>query len=144
MCFYSVVDYNCGDWKWGNMRQQCPRVRRIGLTCGAKLPHHETSVRLDQACTICTHIATKQRRIARAREALQWRRKNGPHEFKTTIEKAEQEIRELMGEIAELESRRPSVANSRPGKVEEAVILPRIDGLVRDDRHGPRDHRHRW
>jgi hypothetical protein len=142
MCFFTIIDYTCGDWKWGNMRQQCPRQHRIGLTCGAKLPHPESSKLEDSACTICQHIATKHRRIAKARDAIQWRKNNGEHDFRTSILRAEKDIQELEKEIAELQSRRSSVINSRPsGSAGAAVQLPRMKLEPPENRHGSRDHR---
>ncbi|KAI1623697.1 hypothetical protein EDD37DRAFT_632216 [Exophiala viscosa] len=48
MCYYARVDYRCGDWKWGNMKQRCPRQHRMGETCGAKLLDHESLVNVNE------------------------------------------------------------------------------------------------
>jgi hypothetical protein len=95
----------------------------------------------EHACTICQHIATKHRRIAKAREAIQWRKNNGEHEFRTSILRAEKDIQELEKEIAELQARRSSVINSRPsGSAGARVQLPRMQTERPNDRHGSRDH----
>ena len=45
MCYFERIDYACGDWKWGNMKEQCPREWRTRETCGAKLS--------SEVCTSC-------------------------------------------------------------------------------------------
>ena len=133
MCFFSVIDYACGDWKWGNMREQCPREHRMGEQCGARLLHHETSVRVDWPCSTCKALDTKHRRLDQAREKLRWRRDNGLKEFQYSIAKAEQEIRELREDIVELEAKRSSakLASSRKGyPSKNAIVLPRMESTV--------------
>jgi hypothetical protein len=134
MCFYSVIDYTCGDWKWGNMRERCPKQHRMGEHCDSiRLPHHETSVRMDQPCSTCKALAVKHRRLDKSRETLQWRKRNGPKDFQHSIAKAQQEIEDLLDDIAELEARRPTakLAKSRGScGSRSGVKLPRMEYAV--------------
>jgi hypothetical protein len=134
MCFFSAVDYACGDWKWGTMREQCRWERRIGEHCGTKLLHHETSVRSDQPCSTCIAIATKYRRIAKHQEALKWRRQQNTA-FQHNIAKAELEIQDLRDEIAQLEAKRSSVQLVKSKKVVRADVAGRIVDQARFGRH---------
>ena len=124
----------------------------MGEHCGTKLLHHETSVRLDQPCSTCKALETKQRRLAKSQEAIRWRKKNGPREFQHSIARAEQDIRELLEDIAELEARRSSakVARSRKGcGSEHGIMLPRIEAMASaggctGSRHGSGRHSGGW
>ena len=106
MCFYTVTDYRCGDWRWGNMRERCPRQHRLGEVCGAKLVHPETSNKVDKSCRICENIEVKRRRLLKAKERVDWKKRNG--DFQNSIARVEEDISELMDEIAVLESSRES------------------------------------
>ena len=61
MCFYDQTVFGCGDFKWGNCKQQCPREYRSGETCGMKLvmncyPDNSTK------CKTCVRIDTVLRK----------------------------------------------------------------------------------
>ncbi|KAH7240379.1 uncharacterized protein BKA55DRAFT_119558 [Fusarium redolens] len=40
MCFYDLVVWKCGYWRWGKFRERCHKEYRTGETCG-----NETCVR---------------------------------------------------------------------------------------------------
>ena len=112
MCYFERIDYACGDWKWGNMKQQCAREWRTGETCGAKLSLDQCLQRSNGYCKICEDILVKKRRIKKEEENLsRWRRE--PHKFRASIEKSESERAALIRLVYELEQRRPRVAFSR-------------------------------
>ena len=111
MCFYSVTDFSCGDWKWGNMRERCPREKRLGQVCGAKLVHPETSSRVSASCTVCANLAIKRRRLQKAQEQMAWKRSNGS--FENSAARLKEEMRDLCGEISSLESKRESAKSIR-------------------------------
>ncbi|RMZ92586.1 hypothetical protein DV736_g140, partial [Chaetothyriales sp. CBS 134916] len=107
MCFYSVTDYQCGDWKWGTMRERCPRqYQQLGQVCKAKLVHTETSNRVDRVCRTCEAIQVKHRRLVKARERIEWKRKNGG--FENSLARMEEEMVEILAEINGLEASRES------------------------------------
>lgn len=114
MCYFARIDYECRDWKWGNMKQQCAREWRTGETCGAKLSHEMYTTYDSGYCKICQDIQVKRRRIKKEEENLaRWRRE--PQRFKASIEKAEAERDALLRTVAELNAKRPSVAFSWGG-----------------------------
>jgi hypothetical protein len=90
MCYYATTDYVCGDWKWGNMKERCPRQHRMGETCGAKLVHHESVTKSDQECKICQEMQIKVRRLRKEQDNIARWRKEGT-KFLASIEKAERE-----------------------------------------------------
>ena len=146
MCFYTVMDYACGDWKWGNLRERCPRQPKMGESCGTKLMHHETSERLNKSCSTCIALETKHRRLPKIEEKLRWRQDNGPQEFQYSIAKSKKEIRDLLEEIAELEAKRPSVKLAMSRKVSQGGgMLPRMESAVLasvgGSQYGSRGHR---
>jgi hypothetical protein len=107
MCYYATTDYKCGDWKWGNMKERCPRQHRMGETCGAKLVHHESVTKSDQVCKICQEIQVKERRLRKELDNIHRWEKEG-NKFSASIDKARRESAALREQIDELESRRPS------------------------------------
>lgn len=112
MCYFERVDYACGDWKWGNMKQQCQREHRTGETCGAKLSSDEYLARSNSYCKICEDILVKKRRIKKEEENLsRWMRE--PHRFRASIEKSESERAALMRLVADLDQKRPRNVFSR-------------------------------
>jgi hypothetical protein len=108
MCYYATTDYTCRDWKWGNMKERCPRQYRIGEACGAKLVHHESVTKSDHVCKICQEIQVKERRLRKNQEKIARWMKEGD-KFRGSIEKAERESAFLHEQIEDLDSRRPSV-----------------------------------
>ena len=112
MCYYERKDYTCGDWKWGNMKQRCPRQPRMGETCGARLPDTDNISKLDEMCRVCIEKAVKVRRLHRERENIKrWSMEGG--RFQASIERARREVQDLEHVIEELESRRASVLFSK-------------------------------
>lgn len=114
MCYFERIDYACGDWKWGNMKQQCAREWRTGETCGAKLSDDRCMSRSDSYCKICQDILVKKRRIKKEEENIaRWKRE--AHKFRASIEKSESERAMLIRLVNELERKRPRVAFSLHG-----------------------------
>ena len=115
MCFYARTDFKCGDWRWGNMKQRCPRQPRIGETCGAKLPDTDNLTRVDDLCRVCQEKAVKERRLQREKDNIKRWSQEG-NKFQASIERAHREVRLLEDTIADLESRRTSKTfNKAPG-----------------------------
>ncbi|EXJ63844.1 hypothetical protein A1O7_00179, partial [Cladophialophora yegresii CBS 114405] len=105
MCFYERTDFSCGDWRWGNMKQRCPRQPRIGETCPARLVDEHNVTHSDDVCKTCQDIATKNRRLRNCRENLgRWKAEG--NRFQASIEKVSREARQLEEIIRELESKR--------------------------------------
>jgi hypothetical protein len=112
MCYYARTDFRCGDWKWGNMKERCPRQPRIGETCGAKLVAHESLETVQDDCRTCSEIAVKQRRFQKERDNVQrWKREG--NKFQASIERAQREMQQLRDVILELNSKRTSVLFSK-------------------------------
>jgi hypothetical protein len=112
MCYYERTDFICGDWRWGNMKQRCPRQNRIGETCGARLPDTDNLTRSKEPCRICSDKAVKLRKLEKNRTDLErWTKE--PKVFRATIEKAIEDRDKLRISIRELEQQRMSVRFSR-------------------------------
>ena len=126
MCYYATTDYTCGDWKWGNMKERCPRQHRIGETCGAKLVHHESVTKSDQDCKICQEIQVKARRLRKEKDNIARWSKEGS-KFSASIEKAQRESASLQNQIQELYAKRPSVAMKMNGQARGlSVVQPPV------------------
>jgi hypothetical protein len=98
MCFYEQIIFACGDHRWGRFRQHCNREYRTGETCGMRLVMDTTQNY--NKCTICQKIDIKHRRLTAAQEKVdRWRREGGRT---ASIEKAEEEMDKIDGELAEL------------------------------------------
>lgn len=122
MCYYATTDYTCGDWKWGNMKERCPRQHRMGETCGAKLVHHESVTKSGQDCKICQEIQVKVRRLRKEQDNIARWRKEGT-KFSASIEKAERESAALREQIQEMSSRRPSIATKMNGQAKGLGVV---------------------
>ena len=115
MCYYATTDYTCGDWKWGNMKERCPRQHRMGETCGAKLVHHESVTKSDQDCKLCQEIQVKARRLRKEKDNIARWNKEG-NKFSASIEKAQRESAALQDQIQDLYARRPSIKMKMNGQ----------------------------
>jgi len=71
MCYFDQTRWACGNWKWGNFRQQCNKEYRTGETCGLKLVY-DTSYRSEQ-CRLCRQIEQRDRRLRRLNEDIRHR-----------------------------------------------------------------------
>ena len=112
MCFYTRTDYACGDWKWGNMKERCPRQHRIGETCGAKLSHIDSNIESTQLCKICTEITAKQRRLKKARTDLA--RYTTERKLPALAAAKKQEIQDIEEAMSRLNAQRTSSKHLRP------------------------------
>jgi hypothetical protein len=106
MCFYTRTDFACGDWKWGNMKEQCPREHRTGETCGARLSHTDSNISSPQICRLCTEIATKRRRLAKAQADLN--RYTKERKLPALAAAKEQEVQDIEKAITRLNAQRTS------------------------------------
>ncbi|KIW45770.1 uncharacterized protein PV06_04126 [Exophiala oligosperma] len=114
MCYYARIDFACVDWKWGNMKQRCPRQHRIGETCGARLADPDNIDRDGEQCRVCKEIEVKQRRKQKELDNIaRWRREG--NNFTASIEKAEREALQLQETIDELQNRRASIKSQLIG-----------------------------
>jgi hypothetical protein len=101
MCFFDQHIYQCGDFKWGNFRQQCTKECRTGEVCSIKLVLK--NVQLDQECKICKTLNTKHRRKAKEEENIaRWKREQSYIRRTASIEASEKIIDELDQAIAKL------------------------------------------
>ncbi|KAK0255300.1 hypothetical protein LTS09_009687 [Friedmanniomyces endolithicus] len=114
MCFYDNYRFQCGDWKWGNLRKQCEAEYRQGETCGLKTIW--TTLPLADKCTMCERIERKQRRFEKHRSDCQ-RWVVEPQKYRCSIEKAREEMKDLAVEIqrlmAEKHARFNAIGNPR-------------------------------
>ena len=112
MCFYERIDFVCGDHRWGTMRQQCPREYRTGESCrGVKLSHDDYISKVAKRCQSCEALEVKERRYHKEYSSLirfQEQQQRGLRRG-ASIEKALHTLRELEGEMFELNQRRTSV-----------------------------------
>jgi hypothetical protein len=105
MCYYDTITYACGDWKWGNCRQQCDREYRMGETCGMRLVYENTPE--EKHCKICMKLATKRGRMDKeCRRYQTWQTEGRLKSLSATVEKTLREIHELDAEIKSLEAER--------------------------------------
>lgn len=109
MCFFAQVSYGCGDWKWGNMMERCPRQHRIGETCGAKLVHPDhVDNRPAEVCKTCQEIDVKRRRLQKLQENIgRWEPQGST--FAASLDKAKAERAQVIEKIKELNAKRTSV-----------------------------------
>jgi hypothetical protein len=114
MCFYDCNRYACGDWKWGNMKQQCNKEYRMGEVCGMKLTHETIS--LPNNCRLCEKLQTKMRKRETECERLRrWQASNSnpasQEKAYATIAALDTDIKALYDEIA---MRRQNLSGQRP------------------------------
>lgn len=107
MCYYEQTAYACRDWKWGNMKERCPRQHRMGETCGVKLIHGEYLIHSPDLCRTCRDKEIKERKLKKELQNIERWRKEG-RKFIASIEKAENEAERLEEQIRVLESNRTS------------------------------------
>ncbi|KAH7228903.1 hypothetical protein BKA60DRAFT_549935 [Fusarium oxysporum] len=100
MCFYDQSLWACGYWRWDGFRQRCPKVHRIGETCGLKFIF-ETS-RISTPCKICSNISIKQRRIDRLLGKMPRLRQ---FHLIATRERYEKEVADIRDDIRRLTQR---------------------------------------
>jgi hypothetical protein len=105
MCHYEQTVFTCGDWKWGNMRERCPRQHRMGETCGSKLIHHDFLSQSVEKCRVCKDVDIKKRKLEKERQNIERWRKEG-RKFLASMEKAENEVERLLEAIQVLENSR--------------------------------------
>jgi hypothetical protein len=120
MCHYEQTLYTCRDWKWGNMKERCPRQHRMGETCGVKLVHPDFIYESDKACRICNDIEIKERKLAKEKQNIARWRKEGK-KFQASMEKAENEIERLHEAIRGLQNNRPSNKMGLQGVVQDTL-----------------------
>lgn len=108
MCYFARTDYVCGDWKWGNMMERCPRQHRIGETCGAKLVHTDYITKNSDKCKTCQDIDVKYRRLAKVEDSIRrWTPEK--EKFAASLAKANAEAHDLRERLKAAHSRRQSV-----------------------------------
>lgn len=119
MCYYASTDFACGDWRWGNMKQRCPRQHRMGETCGARLTDLDNLTKVNDDCKLCQEILVKRRRLQKEKDNItRWKREGT--KFRASIEKAQREVKQLEEAIADMHSKRPVIKY----QVKEGSQLP--------------------
>jgi hypothetical protein len=63
MCFYDLVVWDCGYWKWGKFRRRCYKEDRTGETCGMRLAFERRNQQTH--CKLCNQITKKNNTIER-------------------------------------------------------------------------------
>ncbi|EGS18404.1 uncharacterized protein CTHT_0064300 [Thermochaetoides thermophila DSM 1495] len=91
MCYYDQLVWRCGYWKWSVFREQCPRERRMGETCGLRLVM--TAYFQEDICKLCDEINKKQRRIEKmSQDIARWKLEGNR---RATIDRTTAEIKEI-------------------------------------------------
>lgn len=84
----------------------------MGENCPARLPDLNTLRKVTEMCKFCQELQVKKRRKAKEEaNIIRWAR-DGP-KFSASINKAQNEVHLLTTQIADLESKRTSVALAR-------------------------------
>jgi len=100
MCYFEQTRWSCGYWKWGNFRQQCNKEYRTGETCGLKLVYN--TCYLASSCKVCEQINRKARRVRKmADDISRWQLEGNR---RATIEKTQEDILDIQGQIIGLEN----------------------------------------
>ena len=99
MCYYDMIRWHCGYWKWSTFRGQCPREHRTGETCGLKLVMDTLGE--PDVCKICEQVYKKRRRQTKLMQDVARWQKEGNR--RATIEKTQQDIQDIECSIEELE-----------------------------------------
>ena len=60
MCYYDVLLYTCGDYRWDKFRGRCPNEHRMGETCGTKMLY--STIPSAAKCKHCQKIDVKLRK----------------------------------------------------------------------------------
>ncbi|KAF2157239.1 hypothetical protein K461DRAFT_289575 [Myriangium duriaei CBS 260.36] len=60
MCYYDVLVFTCGDYRWDKFRGRCPREHRMGETCGTKMLYSQ--IASAAKCKYCQKIDVKLRK----------------------------------------------------------------------------------
>ncbi|PNS16232.1 hypothetical protein CAC42_6339 [Sphaceloma murrayae] len=103
MCYYDMICFSCGDWRWDKFRARCNKEYRVGETCGMRFISQ--NVVMPNKCKICEKIDTKMRRREKEYERYtRWQAEGG--KFKASMERAVETIRELDAEVAQLYAQR--------------------------------------
>ena len=124
MCFYDQTVLACGDFKWGNCRQQCAREYRSGETCGLKLVmtcYADNSTK----CKTCLRIDTVSRKRQKECDNIRaWEKdEKAGKKRSASIEKAYNAIADYDSELSRLWNKIQSERSSLTG------MHPRVRGL---------------
>lgn len=120
MCYYDVLVYTCGDYRWDRFRGRCPNEHRMGETCGVKMPY--STIPSAAKCKYCQKIDVKLRKrqfevnryvsltgggwFGECTDWAQNRWLADGGRLRASMELALQTIQELDQEIAHLQSQR--------------------------------------
>ena len=111
MCYYERYDFSCGDHKWGNMKMQCELQWHIGETCGlAPKPLDGFIFQLQEQCRYCKEMQPKKRRIKKAESDIKRWQQDDAQKWRANIEKAQDDLTSLSGQLIKLNNKRTSVA----------------------------------
>lgn len=124
MCHFAITDFRCGDWKWGNMMERCPRQHRIGEACGATLIHEDFITKRSALCKTCYDIEVKNRQLRKIESDIRrWTFQE--KRMSASLDKARNERHELLQRIKVLHSKRQSVKcslNTQLDTVHSALV----------------------
>ncbi|EXJ66957.1 uncharacterized protein A1O5_09603, partial [Cladophialophora psammophila CBS 110553] len=108
MCHYERTDFQCGDFRWGNMKDRCDRQKRIGETCPATLLDHNNLTKVIGYCKVCQQIAVKRRKLQREENNIRRWHSEG-NKLPLMMDKAVKTTEKLREEIIKLHNKRTSV-----------------------------------
>ncbi|KAH7201412.1 hypothetical protein DER44DRAFT_669690 [Fusarium oxysporum] len=90
MCFYDLVVWKCGYWRWGKFRERCHKEYRTGETCGMRLVFERRNQQT--TCNLCNQITKKNNTIERTAERMARLRKWNCY---ASVARCEEDLTEL-------------------------------------------------
>lgn len=103
MCYYDVLVFTCGDYRWDKFRGRCPREHRMGETCGTKMLYSQ--IASASKCKFCQKIDVKLRkRQFELNRYNRWVQEGS--KLRASMELSLQTIAELDAEIQRLTAQR--------------------------------------
>lgn len=117
MCYFTRIDYSCGDWEWGKKIVVCPHLRHTHSDCGVKQVHSDR-LTVSNPCEICQSIEAKNRQLEKVEQSIQ-RWTTQARRYHASLANHIGARDKLNKEIQTLDSRRqplfPRSSRGRPG-----------------------------
>lgn len=122
MCYYQLLKFSCGDYKWGRFKTHCKKDYRISETCGTKQMMESTL--LPESCKCCAKIETKCCRVVKERHRIERWRVEGNR--CTGLESAYEYMNGLEREIFELHIQRTSIRHLVDARLPETSSFSNV------------------